>query len=125
MAQYNPNEYWNQQNPPDHSYNFEVPDDFGFQSFDNDPNQQPLSNQNQMYPNVPFTPTENVYTGQVYDPNLMPKTDQYSHGGGGGEFDDEPPLLEELGINPDHILKKTLSVLNPKEDPDPNFVQRY
>lgn len=47
-----------------------------------------------MYPNVPFTPTENVYTGQVYDPNLMPKTDQYSHGGGGGEFDDEPPLLE-------------------------------
>ncbi|XP_026482673.1 protein YIPF5-like, partial [Ctenocephalides felis] len=26
----------------------------------------------------------------------MPKTDQYSHGGGGGEFDDEPPLLEDI-----------------------------
>jgi len=28
-------------------------------------------------------------------------------------LDDEPPLLEELGINFEHILKKTLSVLNP------------
>ncbi|EFA76228.1 Yip1 domain-containing protein [Heterostelium album PN500] len=28
-------------------------------------------------------------------------------------FDDELPLLEELGINFDHIKKKTLSVLNP------------
>ncbi|XP_023344658.1 protein YIPF5 [Eurytemora carolleeae] len=28
-------------------------------------------------------------------------------------FDEEPPLLEELGINPDHILQKTLTVLNP------------
>ena len=28
-------------------------------------------------------------------------------------FEDEPPLLEELGINFDHIRQKTLAVLNP------------
>ena len=32
---------------------------------------------------------------------------------GHDEFSDEPPLLEELGINVEHILQKTLSVLNP------------
>ncbi|EGG15312.1 Yip1 domain-containing protein [Cavenderia fasciculata] len=31
----------------------------------------------------------------------------------GDSFDDELPLLEELGINFDHIRSKTLSVLNP------------
>lgn len=29
------------------------------------------------------------------------------------DFADEPPLLEELGINFDHIKRKTISVLNP------------
>lgn len=29
------------------------------------------------------------------------------------DFSNEPPLLEELGINPDHIVQKTLTVLNP------------
>mmetsp|Transcript_23157 Transcript_23157/g.38101 ORF Transcript_23157/g.38101 Transcript_23157/m.38101 type:complete len:224 (-) Transcript_23157:164-835(-) len=28
-------------------------------------------------------------------------------------YDPEPPLLDELGINPDHILKKTVTILNP------------
>ena len=28
-------------------------------------------------------------------------------------FEDEPPLLEELGINQDHIIQKILTVLNP------------
>lgn len=36
-----------------------------------------------------------------------------SQGHGHDEFADEPPLLEELGINVEHILQKTLSVLNP------------
>ena len=31
----------------------------------------------------------------------------------GDEFANEPPLLEELGINPEHIVQKTLTVLNP------------
>lgn len=38
----------------------------------------------------------------------------------GGGFDDEPPLLEELGINFSHIGQKTLAVLIPfrKSDND-------
>jgi len=31
----------------------------------------------------------------------------------GNDFENEPPLLEELGIHPEHIIQKTLSVLNP------------
>ena len=33
------------------------------------------------------------------------------------EFANEPPLLEELGINLDHIIQKTLTVLNPLRSP--------
>ena len=32
---------------------------------------------------------------------------------GDDEFENEPPLLEELGVNPDYIVQKTLTVLNP------------
>lgn len=51
-----------------------------------------------------------------------------SYGGGGGgfaSFEDEPPLLEELGINVTQITQRMLSILNPfkmntslHEDPD-------
>ncbi|GFP88820.1 protein yipf5 homolog [Phtheirospermum japonicum] len=34
-------------------------------------------------------------------------------GGGATGFEDEPPLLEELGINTRQIYQKTLSILNP------------
>ncbi|CAI9091341.1 OLC1v1026349C1 [Oldenlandia corymbosa var. corymbosa] len=34
-------------------------------------------------------------------------------GGGGTGFEDEPPLLEELGINTKQIYQKTVSILNP------------
>ncbi|XP_009630349.2 uncharacterized protein [Nicotiana tomentosiformis] len=34
-------------------------------------------------------------------------------GGGSTGFEDEPPLLEELGINTKQIYQKTLSILNP------------
>ena len=42
------------------------------------------------------------------DQSKAPPTDMYS-----GGFDDEPPLLEELGINFDHIYQKTVAVMNP------------
>lgn len=38
-------------------------------------------------------------------------------------FDDEPPLLEELGINFEHIYQKTLSVLHPLKQPDAAIMQ--
>ena len=40
-------------------------------------------------------------------------------------FEDEPPLLEELGINPDHIMQKTLTVLNPMRSTDVSKVSHY
>lgn len=38
-------------------------------------------------------------------------------------FEDEPPLLEELGINPYQIVEKTLSVLNPLRHTDATILQ--
>ncbi|XP_056413280.1 protein YIPF7 [Hyla sarda] len=48
-------------------------------------------------------------TGYVYEEPSYPSYNFQTNGG----FDDEPPLLEELGINFDHIWQKTLTVLNP------------
>lgn len=44
-------------------------------------------------------------------------------GGANMGEDDEPPLLEELGIDPDAILQKTLNVLNPRRSTDPAILQ--
>ncbi|KEI39593.1 uncharacterized protein L969DRAFT_49143 [Mixia osmundae IAM 14324] len=41
---------------------------------------------------------------------------------GPGGFPDEPPLLEELGVNFNHIKSKTLTVLNPLGYPDQNIM---
>jgi len=38
-------------------------------------------------------------------------------------FEDEPPLLEELGINPYHIIEKTRAVLNPLRNTDALILQ--
>jgi len=56
---------------------------------------------------------EGAYTGSMFVPDSSPAPDSYKAVHGASEWDDEPPLLEELGINPDHILQKTLNVLNP------------
>ncbi|XP_051507807.1 protein YIPF5-like [Myxocyprinus asiaticus] len=49
-------------------------------------------------------------TGQMFQPVAQPgQTDSY---------EEEPPLLEELGINFDHIWQKTLTVLNPLKPAD-------
>ncbi|CAG2159592.1 unnamed protein product [Oppiella nova] len=37
-------------------------------------------------------------------------------------YADEPPLLEELGINFDQIVQKTYAVLNPLRRPDPSIL---
>jgi hypothetical protein len=76
--------------------------------------------------------------GQSYEPANQPyghygdsySPDAYSRQGSMGHieqsqthetpatFGDEPPLLEELGINFDHIKDKTLQVLNPLKRAD-------
>uniref|UniRef100_A0A5F4VRQ4 Protein YIPF n=1 Tax=Callithrix jacchus TaxID=9483 RepID=A0A5F4VRQ4_CALJA len=52
------------------------------------------------------------YTGQIFQPTqaYTPASPQSFYG---NNFEDEPPLLEELGINFDHIWQKTLTVLHP------------
>ncbi|NWT62369.1 YIPF5 protein, partial [Erythrocercus mccallii] len=52
------------------------------------------------------------YTGQIFQPSqgYAPASAQSFYG---SNFEDEPPLLEELGINFDHIWQKTLTVLHP------------
>jgi len=54
---------------------------------------------------------QQTYSGSMFIPE--PISDTGFQPQPGSAFDDEPPLLEELGINPDHIFQKTLTVLNP------------
>merc|ERR1719384_1819672 len=56
---------------------------------------------------------DSPYTGQMFVPDSQPSPSYGGHAGQTDGFEDEPPLLEELGIHPDHILQKTLTVLNP------------
>ncbi|XP_029900723.1 protein YIPF5-like isoform X2 [Myripristis murdjan] len=50
------------------------------------------------------------YTGQIYQPAMPSETLGDT---GADHYEEEPPLLEELGINFDHIWQKALTVLNP------------
>ncbi|XP_009671724.1 protein YIPF7 [Struthio camelus] len=68
-----------------------------------------------------FAPSEILlssqsYTGQILQPIYSPNA--LSHVSYADGFDEEPPLLEELGINFDHIWQKTLTVLNPMKPAD-------
>ncbi|XP_010765745.1 protein YIPF7-like [Notothenia coriiceps] len=56
---------------------------------------------------------EQQYTGQYYQPEMTSRegTETYSP-------EEEPSLLEELGINFNHIWQKTLTVLNPFKPAD-------
>ncbi|ROJ62506.1 Protein YIPF5 [Anabarilius grahami] len=57
------------------------------------------------------------YTGQIFQPTpaFTPASPQSMYT---SSFEDEPPLLEELGINFDHIWQKTLTVLHPLKAAD-------
>ncbi|XP_063013421.1 protein YIPF7 isoform X1 [Melospiza melodia melodia] len=56
------------------------------------------------------------YSGSILQPACSP--DAPSQLGYVDGFDEEPPLLEELGINFEHIWQKTLTVLNPMKPAD-------
>ncbi|XP_015602132.1 protein YIPF5 [Cephus cinctus] len=100
--------YWSQ--PPQSQYNFDTAgfgqpnQQFEFQSYS-----EQQAGDYSAYPQKGFLdPTQNVYGGDIYT------QDDYVKGTAGfGEEEDEPPLLEELGIDPDRIIQKTLAVLNP------------
>lgn len=57
----------------------------------------------------------NVGTGSTSGGSAMkPFSSSLSYGSGAFDgFEDEPPLLEELGVNLEHIISKTKAVVNP------------
>ncbi|KAF4090232.1 hypothetical protein AMELA_G00049620 [Ameiurus melas] len=57
--------------------------------------------------------TDPPYTGEIFQPAASPGAAEHTD-----SFEEEPPLLEELGINFDHIWQKTLTVLNPMKPAD-------
>ncbi|CAJ0589777.1 unnamed protein product [Cylicocyclus nassatus] len=74
------------------------------------PTQQYGNDQNYYNQQSAYTQNQNYYGGQMFVPNA----------GFGGpaagdaeDYENEPPLLEELGINFSHIKEKTFAVLNP------------
>ncbi|KAJ6840326.1 protein YIPF5-like protein [Iris pallida] len=79
--------------------------------------------QNRRAPTPSFTPNPNPNAnlpflsfdiGSTSGPGPISSSSiNASHHPSGGFFDDEPPLLEELGINTGQIWSKTLSILNP------------
>ena len=101
-------------------------DNDGFYATDYSPYDTNQNNQN------------NQNNGGFYNPSNPPVANTFQQntpndfGGGfsnsgptdmyGGGFDDEPPLLEELGINFDHIIQKTKVVLNPLISVDQSVV---
>ena len=65
-------------------------------------------------------PQQQTYAGNIMTPD---PTASYATEPGVEDYENEPPLLEELGINFDHIKQKTLAVLNPLQSPDVTIMQ--
>lgn len=134
------------------SYNFNVNDDFYSESkrqqaTDNlrqlnfaDMSQYPAPGQNQANMTSYFDPNHSFQNqgvsggfewGGYFNPNEPTGQQSQPFGPAGGKpatanaYDDlenEPPLLEELGINFDHIYRKTKCVLNPFSTPHESIV---
>ncbi|VFQ62843.1 unnamed protein product [Cuscuta campestris] len=72
------------------------------------PFQPPISSN----PNLPFMSFD-IGSAAASTSFSTPQFASTTIGGGSNGFEDEPPLLEELGINTKQIYQKTLSILNP------------
>lgn len=98
-----------------------VPQGPGFQQFDY--SYAPGSSEYGAYGGAYAQPAAGVAGGggPVYAGNIMTPDTMYAQPAS-DNFDDEPPLLEELGINFDHIWQKTVAVLNPVKDASQDVV---
>ncbi|XP_043194887.1 protein YIPF5-like, partial [Amphibalanus amphitrite] len=113
---------WGEYNMGDDTNGFQQ-DNMGFQSFDyGGGGSADLGGGGAGAPASPYLQPEPVpaYSGSLLTPDPV---SGYPEDGSGGQFDQEPPLLEELGINPDHILQKTLSALNPFRQTNAEILQ--
>ncbi|CAF2508460.1 unnamed protein product [Rotaria sp. Silwood2] len=110
---------WNSENffsPSTYNQQYTGSISYDFQQQNYSPVQSYAQYSNDNFIPSPYNFNSQVNNNQFYRPNdyIPPKTASNQHD---NEYD-EPPLLEELGINFDHILKKTKSVLNPFTTPD-------
>uniref|UniRef100_A0A2P2I398 Protein YIPF5-like n=1 Tax=Hirondellea gigas TaxID=1518452 RepID=A0A2P2I398_9CRUS len=93
-----------------------------------DPNNTVNFGQEQHFQSFDYTSSSNyqpTVTSVSSTPSMFvpgPIMNDMENGGGINE-EDEPPLLEELGIDPNAILQKTLNVLNPRRSTDPAMLQ--
>lgn len=119
MADYN-----NQQQgfyQPDYSYDNQTYD-LGPDQFPSDPQ---FGQFDYTQPNAGYAqPTSYMTPQQTYTGNIMTPEPVAAYNPDGGEdYENEPPLMEELGINFEHIKQKTLGVLNPMQTPDITIMQ--
>ncbi|XP_078266739.1 protein YIPF5-like [Rhinoraja longicauda] len=74
-----------------------------------------------------FVPSAMTQTSELYAGHFLQPSEIYTPFGPTstiyGGTDDEPPLLEEIGINFDHIWQKTLTVLNPMKPADGSIMK--
>lgn len=121
MANYAQNQdfyYGWSSHPPQQSYGY---DQSASRDFTTDP-QFSTFDYASSTPTSGYGDTTSFYTGTILTPDstLPPYGDV---AGGDDDCENEPPLLEELGINFDHIMQKTVAVLNPIKDPDAAILQ--
>lgn len=69
-----------------------------------------------------YAPDNPQYYNPQYSGTIEQKPVHQVDEATGNEFENEPPLLEELGFNFDHIWQKTLSVLNPLKETDSHIM---
>lgn len=80
------------------------------------------SSGSQPYADVPYyNPSQPNYSGSIMTPDVTTAASGYETEG--NDFENEPPLMEELGINFEHICHKTLAVLNPLKQANTAIMQ--
>lgn len=79
----------------------------------------------QQYPEASYySPAPNAYAASnAYTGSIMTPDANTQYAGETSDFENEPPLMEELGINFEHICHKTLAVLNPLKQANAEIMQ--
>lgn len=117
MNPYSSNDFWSQ---PASSSSSAAPGGYDFGQFN-------YSSDSAQDPNVSSSSTAGFYQPnppvQTFTPGFDYQDPSGSMTNSGDPFADEPPLLEELGINFEHIIQKTVAVLNPLKQTDRTILQ--
>lgn len=98
-----------------------------FQNFENTQTSVP-PNYDLNYPNTNNAGISSFYDPNAYAPNPYEQNDKGFKATGsttGTEFEDEPPLLEELGINPNHIFQKVNRQIFPRMSSNSFYIFYY